>query len=676
MAAAVLNLNPDFLPLGSSPLHVLANSNDTKTLTLLIHSLPDIASSIDALDQHGRTPLVVALQNGRFGAARILIESGASLDECFEFCESLETVSQVLSRPPYLQFIEALIEDRVDLPLVLIPLMLSAAYEGRATFLKIFLEQYEVNVDSIDRLGSTALHYASQRGEVGCVEVLLKYGASARLPNSQDMTPLHLACASGHQNVVEIVLQEWVTPDPQVVLNMKDYQGRTPLHVCLYHKQFQLFAYLATTYLASLDLKMSDNAGYTLPCLLFFCKFKLADDRYMDLPILSSEEATWLLHEGVAQLNLDLVVLSIAHGALVNCFDYMEQSPLILASKIGSLDICRALVESGAAPNACDVLGSTPLHYACRLGHSEVAQYLLSIPDLDPTMFYERYNHHLSPDMVLTLVDYIAKCEPSKKPLYWCKWIALAAQYPNMHREAFCVLVDEICPRDWLSQLAVRETSVQTQTSRERAASQYSVLPTMVVSQTYDEQKLIVPPRKGKKRPRPFSHKKHSPSSIRFVCVRPTKSVPKTNWFQNQPKPFQFHFQRFGYFPLHEAVVHKNYEVFSFILSKAARSHHLNLVEQLLVGVKDDSHQTVLEHLGRNFQTFKSVLEELSLKQLVKKHLIELYPLPEGVSLNMALLHYIVSGVCRFEQLCTLCISVFKTILTLTNICIILSAHF
>lgn len=76
--------------------------------------------------------------------------------------------------------------------------------------------------------------------------------------------------------------------------------------------------------------------------------------------------------------NFNTVVSFIAHGAKVNQPGTVWGAmPLHVASKRGSLNIVKLLVDAGADVNTLDRSKSTPLIVACGAGNLEVAKYLL-----------------------------------------------------------------------------------------------------------------------------------------------------------------------------------------------------------------------------------------------------------------------------------------------------------
>lgn len=58
---------------------------------------------------------------------------------------------------------------------------------------------------SSDDHGFSPLHWAAKRGQLKIVEMLLLRGSRVNLTNRGDDTPLHLAAAHGHRDIVSKV---------------------------------------------------------------------------------------------------------------------------------------------------------------------------------------------------------------------------------------------------------------------------------------------------------------------------------------------------------------------------------------------------------------------------------------------------------------------------------------
>ena len=656
--ADIEELDCAFLPLGSSPLHVVAKSGDIKSLKLLLRSRSS-KSQIDVLDYRGRTPLAVALQDGRFDAAQVLIESGASLEVNFDHVRK-NTISQALSTVAYFSpFLETLIRnDAVYVKVVPDTLLHSAAYDGRCTFLRKLLDCYNVDVNSLDNLGHTALHYASRRNMFDCVEILLLSGANALLANPQGFTALHLACVGGHFSVVTRLLRYFII-DVDKLVNAQDTQGRTALHLVLYYKKLKLFDYFISNFRSRLNLTLHDNLGYTVPALLFVLKFdsRFPTEYRQITPILSSEEATWLLFEGVAQNNLELVLHSINNGASVECVDHMQHTPLLLASKVSGHDIFKTLIDAGADPNSCDSGGKNALQYACELGHIDNAIYLISLEQFDLILFFNIYNGPLTTEILSSLTDHMAT-HSSQRPKDWRKWLTIAVRNKCISTKIFERLVSIICPENWVEKLVGQEACYNSDRINSSLSKnpQPWILPTLIDGENKDEVVFQVYRKLRSKR---IDHKKCKLLAKKiggpFNCMKqkmPAKIF--TSYAQKkssccsmakiyQSRPFQFHFKGnsvSNFYPVHEAARHGNSNVLGSILLKVKKKSELLLKQ--LIEAKDNCGQTLAEIICQRYGRFREIVAKLNIGEIVLNTVQDIWPL--NFSYSQSLQHYIVSG--------------------------------
>lgn len=74
--------------------------------------------------------------------------------------------------------------------------------------LKILLAFQVLPVDTTDRLGRTALHYACKRNQPECVKMLLTYGASPKVISKQKLTPPQVALVCESKAVIDYFVEE------------------------------------------------------------------------------------------------------------------------------------------------------------------------------------------------------------------------------------------------------------------------------------------------------------------------------------------------------------------------------------------------------------------------------------------------------------------------------------
>jgi ankyrin repeat protein len=84
------------------------------------------------------------------------------------------------------------------------------------------------NVNDVDSDGWTVLHWAAQRGHIGCAKFFLDIDANVRACANDGWTPLHGAVSvNGHVDIACVLL------DAGAVVDAVDDNGDTPLCVAI-----------------------------------------------------------------------------------------------------------------------------------------------------------------------------------------------------------------------------------------------------------------------------------------------------------------------------------------------------------------------------------------------------------------------------------------------------------
>lgn len=638
----ILDLDPSLLPLGTTPLHVAANNRNPEAVSsLLAHQ--DFPGGIDTLDKHGRTPLCIAVQNGRFEVAHVLIAAGASLEA--EFCGAGRTLAEALKRPECQTLLVALVMSNAELALgatSLIPLLLCSAYEGNEQLLMRLLCNYETNVDCADHMSRTPLHYATLGGHMGVVKILLECGAAISPQDSSGSTAVHMVCADGHVTALELLLQEWACPDPELVLNIQDSRQRTCAHVALYNKQFQLLKYLLEHFRQSINLTLKDDNGHSFAGLMFYYRFThdvIPPDISSSLPSLCTEEAVWTLHSAVRSGDLDAAVcaLSALSPDEASTFDLMLHTPLMLAARLGHLQVSKALISAGVDPSISDHMGHTALQYACEENHFDIAGFLLTLRDISPASFFASFSQSLMPALLELLLSYFSSCVAAQKPENWQKWLSLAAVNPCISPRLFSELVTRICPHDWLQ--ALTEGPCECSSTPVTCGKAPKSLPVYVEEESQEFKDYL------QTRLR-LLHNKHSLKMCRKkVAPFGLKPPPPSMAFKTIATPFAP--RKRGklvwggrasccYYPLHDAAESGNSAIVGWFLGEASLSSAA-LRQKLLFECFNDRKQTVVELMARSFPRFEF---NSRLLEQIQKHFG--FSLPASVGYETALLHCVI----------------------------------
>eukprot|EP01130_Rhizamoeba_saxonica_P015245 TRINITY_DN6799_c0_g1_i1.p1 TRINITY_DN6799_c0_g1~~TRINITY_DN6799_c0_g1_i1.p1 ORF type:complete len:493 (-),score=101.55 TRINITY_DN6799_c0_g1_i1:334-1758(-) len=148
-----------------------------------------------------------------------------------------------------------------------------------------------------------------------------------------------------------------------VTANMKDEYGKTILHEAAMTLNYAVLRYLFEETDMPLDPNIGDDrlahkddrTGFT--ALHWICSYARGDH--------------------LQQATESVKILCKDPRIQVNTKDNKGNTPLVVASSIGAVQIMEILVEQGANLNLATLGGSTALHAACALGQTEAAEFLL-----------------------------------------------------------------------------------------------------------------------------------------------------------------------------------------------------------------------------------------------------------------------------------------------------------
>jgi ankyrin repeat protein len=154
---------------GSTALHTAAWHGKVLATRYLL----DAGAAVDAVDEQGQTPLLLAVWAGHSGVAKVLIEHGANF--------KLRTRGECAT-----------------------PLHL-AADGGHLETVELLLEK-GAEVNAVDAKGWTALHDASSKGHNKVVKLLLSHGGDPGIITTKDrVTALGLAEGKGKKDVARLL---------------------------------------------------------------------------------------------------------------------------------------------------------------------------------------------------------------------------------------------------------------------------------------------------------------------------------------------------------------------------------------------------------------------------------------------------------------------------------------
>ncbi|RKE18973.1 ankyrin repeat domain-containing protein [Streptomyces sp. TLI_171] len=177
-------------------------------------------ANVEARDPHGRTPLLIAALADHVPVAELLVKAGADPDAQDEREDSPWLVTGVTGS---VAMMRALLAAGPDFGLTnrfggvsLIP----AAERGHVAYVRAVLDETDIDVDHVNRLGWTALLEAVILGDGGrahteVVRLLLAAGADAQLPDADGMTALQHAERRGFDTLADLLRGATTSLDPE-----------------------------------------------------------------------------------------------------------------------------------------------------------------------------------------------------------------------------------------------------------------------------------------------------------------------------------------------------------------------------------------------------------------------------------------------------------------------------
>ncbi|KAK6491297.1 transient receptor potential cation channel [Huso huso] len=310
--------------LGLTPLHLGAQNGYCRLVKLLVETH---MASIDALSLTKRTPLHLAALHGQ-------------LDVC---CSLLNMKADVNATDIHGQT----------------PLHL-AAENDHSEVVKLFLKHRPELATSANVEGATCAHIAASKGSVAVIKELLKFskvGVTSARNQTNDSSPLLLAAAGGHSEVVKVLLEAGASAAEE------NAEGMTAIHLSAKNGHINVLDALK----GSVSFKItSTKTGLTaLHVAASFGQVDFVREILSRVPATMQSEPPRSAVEGQR----------IREQPSESGF-----TPLHLAAQSGHESLVRLLLNyPGVQADAeTNLHGSTPLHLAAQNGHTAVVGLLLS----------------------------------------------------------------------------------------------------------------------------------------------------------------------------------------------------------------------------------------------------------------------------------------------------------
>uniref|UniRef100_A0A4W5MHZ4 Ankyrin 2 n=1 Tax=Hucho hucho TaxID=62062 RepID=A0A4W5MHZ4_9TELE len=295
-------------------LHIAARKDDTKSAALLLQN----DHNADVQSKSGFTPLHIAAHYGNVNVATLLLNRGAAVDFTARVGTNTITALHMAARAGQVEVVRCLLRNGA---------MVDA--RARVTYLTTPFTTQE-----------TTKKYQLPISSITSIKHVLPTITYMPLPLQEDQTPLHIASRLGKTEIVQLLLQHMAHPDASTT------NGYTPLHISAREGQVDVASVL-----------LEAGASHSLAT-------KVGGEHTHSHTPTFHLPTYWLLQ---SLLNRHLYVVSIQKGF----------TPLHVASKYGSLDVTKLLLQKRAPPDSAGKNGLTPLHVAAHYDNQKVALLLL-----------------------------------------------------------------------------------------------------------------------------------------------------------------------------------------------------------------------------------------------------------------------------------------------------------
>ena len=174
----------------------------------LVNRLLDSRANPNARTLTGGTPLMFAAISGSIPVLARLLDAGADVNATGSNGWS---ALMVVSAKGHDRATQLLLDAGADINAADIYLWTAlhrAAYENRASVVRVLLRHQDVNLQGQDDHGATALHHAAAGGYREIVQMLIDAGADPRQADLSGRSPATYATQSGHPRLASVLGEE------------------------------------------------------------------------------------------------------------------------------------------------------------------------------------------------------------------------------------------------------------------------------------------------------------------------------------------------------------------------------------------------------------------------------------------------------------------------------------
>ena len=178
--------------------------------------------------------------------------------------------------------------------------------------------------------GVTAIHYASFRGNVKIIKLLIENGANINISTNRDLNVIHYACQGNRPNSLMYFYFELKKIGDFSLIKKQDSGGSTPLHWAAYSSAEDVLLYLI-----NLEIFKDENEK----------------QEFIDK---TDYQGYTPLHLGVSSKNVRIVMKLLQNGANPDIGDKKRRTPLDLATSKNYREIAE-IIRNNQSCQCCNI---------------------------------------------------------------------------------------------------------------------------------------------------------------------------------------------------------------------------------------------------------------------------------------------------------------------------------
>ncbi|WP_341816915.1 ankyrin repeat domain-containing protein [Wolbachia endosymbiont (group A) of Agelastica alni] len=296
----------------------------------LTFSLLFKGADLEARNEDGMTPLLLAAKRGSSSVVRSLVGSGDFYPDISVKDKNGRTALKIALEYNQTEMVDLLQEVQNNYNDHLFDSIRFRNFDKTIHFLNL-----GADVNATDEAGCTPLYRTVELYDSAIAKLLIDRGADVNVRGYHNSTLLH---ESINEDVAKLLI------DRGANINARDDDGQTPLHRSLCSGRPRMVEFFVNS---GADIEARDDDGQTP------------------------------LHSAVDCCNSDNIELLIRKGANVNAEDNDNQTPLHYAAAGCDLNAAKSLINRGANINARDIFDMMPLHYTTKGNNLDVAEFLI-----------------------------------------------------------------------------------------------------------------------------------------------------------------------------------------------------------------------------------------------------------------------------------------------------------